>query len=73
MGILRLRPRYDVDPGELKLVRVQHFLAEDGKIRLFAGDVQDVDALYSSLKLIAELLRITKEENAAHWKERKAA
>jgi hypothetical protein len=73
MTTIRLRPRYDCNPAELKLTRLQYFLAEDRRRALWEDDARDVEAIAASLKVVSELLQLVKQENAASWKQCKAA
>jgi hypothetical protein len=61
MTVIRFRPRYDHDPGELKLVRVRYFLTEDRRRALRESDVKGVQAIDESLRTVGELLRTAKE------------
>jgi hypothetical protein len=63
MTVLRFRPRYDTDPAELKLTRVQYFLRSDRSRALQESDAQDASAIAASLKVVSELLRVVKDEN----------
>jgi hypothetical protein len=69
MTVIKFRPRYDVDPGELKLVRVQYFLTEDRRRALWDDDVRDVHAADESLQAVQSLLKTVKEENLESWKQ----
>lgn len=73
MTVIRFRPRYDTDPGELLLTRIAHHLWLDRRRALRESDVQDVHGIDAALHAVAELLQLVKTENAASWKDRKAA
>jgi hypothetical protein len=73
MTTIRIRPKYDTDPAQLKLTRLQYFLAEDRRRALWEDDARDVEAIAASLKVVSELLQLVKQGNAASWKQCKAA
>ena len=73
MATIRIRPRYDTDPAELLLTRCATHLRMDRKRALRASDLQDVNAIDTALRTVAELLRIVKQDAAENWKLRKAA
>jgi DNA-directed RNA polymerase specialized sigma24 family protein len=63
MTTIRLRPRYDCNPAELKLVRIAHHLWLDRRRALRDENVQDVRAIDESLRTVGELQRTVKLED----------
>jgi hypothetical protein len=73
MTVIKFRPRFDHDPAELLLTRIAHHLWLERRRALRESDVQDVHSIDAALHAVGELLQLVKQENAASWKQCKAA
>ncbi len=62
MTVIRFRPRFDTDPGELLLTRVATHLRLDRRRALRDEYVQDVHGIDAALKTVGELQQEVKNQ-----------